>query len=82
MDDLWHYIAISTISILIGGAPSHFYELRQRPTRKEVSRMIEKEAPISIKEDLKEIKDAQNEVIITQTKICSFIENFRNAKKK
>ena len=82
MDDIWHYIAISTISILIGGARSHFYELRQRPTRKEVSRMIEKEAPLSIKDDLKEIKDTQNEVIITQTKICSFIENFKHGKKK
>ena len=44
--------------------------------------MIEKEAPLSIKEDLKEIKDTQNEVIITQTKICSFIENFKHGKKK
>ena len=69
----WKYVAVTTIGMLIGGAPSHFSDLR--PTRDEVSTMIQKEAPLTFANDLKEIKQVQNEIKIEQAKLSVTLES-------
>ena len=64
---LWKPLAISTISILVTSA-SAFIMMVDKPTVNEVSKMIEKEAPQSIKNELREIKLTQKTIEISMAK--------------
>jgi len=64
---LWKPLAISTISILVTSA-SAFFMVANKPTVNEVSKMIEKEAPQSIKNELREIKLTQKTIEISMAK--------------
>tara|TARA_R100001082_G_C4320454_1_gene140889 strand:- start:42 stop:299 length:258 start_codon:yes stop_codon:yes gene_type:complete len=64
---LWKPLAISAISILVTSA-SAFIMMADKPTVNEVSKMIEKEAPQSIKNELREIKLTQKTIEISMAK--------------
>ena len=59
----WRAIAFAAIGILISAFPAYML-LIQKPSKKEVSNLIQKEAPLSIKNELKEIHLMQKTVEI------------------
>lgn len=71
---IWKYIAFSAMGILVGGAPTYFADLRERPTRLEVSHMIQTEAPITVSQNLKEILIVQTELKVDQARLATALE--------
>tara|TARA_R100000656_G_C3874597_1_gene112974 strand:+ start:158 stop:382 length:225 start_codon:yes stop_codon:yes gene_type:complete len=63
------------MGILVGGAPSHFLQLQNVPDRQEVSRMITKEAPISVAPDIKDLLEAQNNIKVELAKLTGTLES-------
>lgn len=78
----WRYVAISTLGILVGGAPSHFFELRDRPTRDEVAKMIVQVAPSTVAMDLKQMVQDQNDIKIEQARLSATLEGVLNELKR
>lgn len=83
---IWKYVAMTMTSlflgVLMGGAPSHFFELRERPTRTEVSKMITHEAPMTVAMDLKQMIQTQNEIKIEQARLAVTLESVLNELKR
>ena len=77
MGDIWQYIAISSVSIIIGSMPSYITVIKCRQTKKEVDIMIKEKSPIALKEDLKELKNNISELKLEQTKIKVGLENLK-----
>jgi len=72
---VWKSIAMICMGILVGGAPSHFLQLQNVPDRQEVSRMITKEAPISVAPDIKDLLEAQNNIKVELAKLTGTLES-------
>ena len=81
MGDIWQYIAISAVSIIIGSMPSYITGIKCRPTKKEVDIMIKEKSPIALKDDLKELKNSISDLKLEQTKIKANLDNLKNVKK-
>jgi hypothetical protein len=80
--NIWKLIAISMVSVLIGGAPGYFLIGPNKPTKSEVSIMISKEAPLAIQQELKEIKLTQKSIEIVMARQNVQIAQILEAVKK
>lgn len=72
---VWKSIAMLSMGILVGGAPSHLLQLQNVPDRQEVSLMITKEAPISVAPDIKDLLEAQNNIKVELAKLTGTLES-------
>ena len=68
--DILQIAAVAVISGLVSSIPSYL----NKPTRKEVSSMIQKEAPLAVYLQLEEIQKAQKDIQIAQAQMASKIE--------
>ena len=68
--DILQIAAVAVISGLVSSIPSYL----NKPTRKEVSSMIQKEAPLAVYLQLEEIQKAQKDIQIAQAQMNSKIE--------
>lgn len=64
------YISIILVltSLMVGGLPAYISNL-QKPNRTEVSNMIQKEAPLSVSTELKQISAKLTEIQVTQASL-------------
>lgn len=80
--DIWKFIAVSIVSLLLGGSPGYFLIGPNKPTINQVSAMIKKEAPLAIQQELKEIKLTQKSIEINMAKQSVQIAQILEAVKK
>lgn len=73
MDNIWQWIAVSLGSLIVGVAPGYFIIGPSKMSRTEVSEMIKKEAPMVMQPVLSEIREAQTQIRLHQSKLESSI---------
>jgi hypothetical protein len=80
--EVWKFMTISVVSLLIGGVPGYFLIGPNKPTKNEVSAMIKKEAPLAIRQELKEIELTQKSIEIEIAKQSVQISQILEAVKR